>query len=90
MFPVNPANISHGDINAPVSHAGDLGNMPTDDQGNAKGSVTARFVTLSGPNSVLGRTFIIHGGRDDLGTGAGDSKTTGNSGFRVACGIIMA
>lgn len=86
----NPAGINHGDINAAVSHAGDLGNIPTDSQGDAKGSVSAKFVSLSGPNSVLGRTFIIHGGRDDLGTGTGDSLTTGNSGLRVACGIIMA
>ncbi|KAH7088741.1 superoxide dismutase-like protein, partial [Paraphoma chrysanthemicola] len=85
----NPFNLSHGLLTDPVRHAGDLGNIAIDGSGNAKGSLSARLVTLSGPNRVIGLTFVMHGGVDDGGkTGVNTSNTTGNSGARVACGII--
>ncbi len=44
---------------------------------------------MTGAHSVIGRSFVIHAGEDDLGkTDHKDSKTTGNSGPRVACGVI--
>ena len=43
----------------------------------------------AGPESIIGRGLVIHGGQDDLGLG-GDagSVASGNAGPRVACGIV--
>ena len=68
---------------------GDLGNFKTDGQGNAKGSVEDKQIKLIGPESVLGRTIVVHDGTDDLGKGGHEqSKITGNAGGRPACGVI--
>ena len=68
---------------------GDLGNIKTDGQGCAKGTMTDEFVKLIGPESVLGRTIVVHAGTDDLGKGGHEqSKLTGNAGGRPACGVI--
>ena len=46
-------------------------------------------VQLFGVNSVIGRSCVLHKNEDDLGTTEHpDSKTTGNSGPRIACGVI--
>ena len=38
---------------------------------------------------IIGRSIIIHENMDDLGRGGHkDSKTTGNSGKRIACAVI--
>lgn len=86
----NPYNLSHGLLDDPIRHAGDLGNIPVDSSGNAKGSLSARLVTLSGPYTVINRTFVVHGTTDDGGKVPNNenSSITGNSGARVACGII--
>ncbi|KAL8639187.1 MAG: hypothetical protein Q9228_003750 [Teloschistes exilis] len=86
---VNPFSKEHGAPSDSVRHVGDLGNFETDGQGNAKGSVTDKLVKLIGPESVLGRTIVVHAGTDDLGKGGHEqSKTTGNAGGRPACGVI--
>jgi superoxide dismutase, Cu-Zn family len=40
-------------------------------------------ITLSGPNSIIGRAVVVHKETDDL-----KSQPAGNSGPRVACGVI--
>ena len=46
-------------------------------------------VSLYGEYSIVGRSVVVHAQEDDLGrTDHPDSKTTGNSGARVACGVI--
>ena len=84
---VNPHGKTHGAPSDSERHVGDLGNFKTDGQGNAQGSVSDKFIKLIGPESVLGRTIVVHAGTDDLGKGGNEeSKKTGNAGPRPACG----
>ena len=47
------------------------------------------IITLDGPQSIVGRSVVIHADEDDLGRGSfPDSTTTGHSGARIACGVI--
>lgn len=47
------------------------------------------MISLFGENSVLGRSMVVHAKEDDLGRGGDEeSKKTGNSGKRLACGVI--
>ena len=86
---VNPHQKEHGAPEDSERHVGDLGNFKTDGQGNAKGSVEDKLIKLIGPESVLGRTVVVHAGTDDLGKGGhAESKKTGNAGGRPACGVI--
>ena len=84
----NPDNSNHGGLTTPVRHVGDLGNL------NVIGSeVTFDFVVpdlnIIGPYSIIGRSLIIHQDPDDLGMTSNPlSKTTGNSGARIACSVI--
>ena len=80
----NPENTEHGDLGG--GHAGDLGNIKTDDQGNCKMSLKTDKFNV---DDILGRSIIIHEDKDDLGLGEfEDSKTTGHSGSRIACSLI--
>ncbi|RFU77797.1 superoxide dismutase [Trichoderma arundinaceum] len=82
----NPFNKTHGSPTDDARHVGDLGNLETDAQGNAKGTFTDSLVQLIGPNSVIGRTVVVHAGTDDLGKGDNEeSLKTGNAGPRPAC-----
>ncbi len=51
---VNPFSKTHGAPSDSERHVGDLGNIKTDAQGDAKGSMTDNMVKLIGPESVLG------------------------------------
>uniref|UniRef100_F0UXR6 Superoxide dismutase [Cu-Zn] n=1 Tax=Cladonia grayi TaxID=27339 RepID=F0UXR6_CLAGR len=85
----NPFSKQHGAPSDTERHVGDLGNVKTDEQGNAKGTITDSLVKLIGPESVLGRTIVVHSGTDDLGKGGHEqSKVTGNAGGRPACCVI--
>ncbi|KAF8457483.1 superoxide dismutase-like protein [Terfezia claveryi] len=85
----NPYKKNHGAPEDEERHVGDLGNIRTDAQGNAVGQITDRLIKLIGPESILGRTIVVHGGTDDLGKGGHpESLKTGNAGPRPACGVI--
>lgn len=80
----NPMNMVHGAPDAVSHHAGDFGNVTAD----ANGEVHTRFMTHSivlhdGTNSAIGHALVLHGGADDLA-----SQPAGNSGPRIACGVI--
>ncbi|AKR17383.1 SOD [Urbanus proteus nucleopolyhedrovirus] len=86
----NPTFQNHGAPNASVRHVGDLGNIVA----HVSDALTEIFleddvISLYGPYSILGRSLVIHTNKDDLGlTDHPLSKTTGNSGSRLGCGII--
>jgi Cu-Zn family superoxide dismutase len=83
----NPDGVDHGDINE--GHVGDLGNITADQSGTAKFTIEAKRVDLLGNRSVIGRGFVVHSDKDDLGKGGdAESLKTGNAGDRLACGVI--
>ncbi|VAH42587.1 unnamed protein product [Triticum turgidum subsp. durum] len=56
---------------------------------HALGDTTNGCMSTGTPNSIVGRAVVVHGDADDLGKGGHElSKSTGNAGARVACGII--
>uniref|UniRef100_H2Y0A0 Superoxide dismutase [Cu-Zn] n=2 Tax=Ciona intestinalis TaxID=7719 RepID=H2Y0A0_CIOIN len=85
----NPQKCDHGAPEAEVRHFGDLGNVTADSSGVAEVNISDKYVTLTGINSVIGRAVVVHADVDDLGlTSHPQSKTTGNAGGRLACGVI--
>ena len=87
----NPDGCDHGAPEDPkgARHAGDLGNVLADESGKAAIDITDKFISLTGENSILGRTVVVHADIDDLGKGGHElSLKTGNAGGRLACGVI--
>lgn len=80
----NPEGHSHAGPDAPQHHAGDLGNIESDAQGNAHKEVTVQGISVSGPqNPIVGRSVIVHAKEDDL-----KSQPAGNAGPRIGGGVI--
>ncbi len=80
----NPYGKKHGAPDAPNSHSGDLGNLTADASGKATLTLWLDGISIStGMDGVIGRAVVVHTGPDDLKT-----DPTGNSGGRVACGVI--
>uniref|UniRef100_H6WEP2 Superoxide dismutase [Cu-Zn] n=1 Tax=Suaeda salsa TaxID=126914 RepID=H6WEP2_SUASA len=85
----NPMKKEHGAPSDVERHAGDLGNIVADSHGVAEISISDSQIPLSGQHSIIGRAVVVHADPDDLGRGGHElSKTTGNAGARVGCGII--
>uniref|UniRef100_Q6T8C4 Superoxide dismutase [Cu-Zn] n=1 Tax=Brugia malayi TaxID=6279 RepID=Q6T8C4_BRUMA len=88
----NPYNKTHGGPTDEMRHVGDLGNIVAGADGTAHIDISDKHVQLLGPNSIIGRSIVVHADQDDLGKGVGDKKDeslkTGNAGARVACGIV--
>jgi Cu-Zn family superoxide dismutase len=82
----NPAGKPHGNPTSAEHHAGDLPALQADKDGRAKLDTMVDGITLApGPTSIIGRGLIIHADPDDYTT-----QPTGNSGARIACGVIKA
>ena len=80
----NPSSSQHGGPAGATRHGGDLGNLTADANGFAQISVEVSGISLgTDPDSITGRAVIVHAGADDLKT-----QPSGNSGARVACGLI--
>ena len=80
----NPGGKPHGPQDSPDHHAGDLPNLESNGEGVANWTFTTDQMTVSpGPNSVVGRAVVIHEKPDDYRT-----QPAGNSGLRIACGVI--
>lgn len=83
----NPDMKHHGKDNPMGPHAGDLLNFEVGADGKAHIKTMDMSVTLGdGPNSLFhegGTALVIHAGPDDYKT-----DPAGNSGARIACGVI--
>ncbi|CAN1348048.1 Superoxide dismutase [Cu-Zn] [Linum perenne] len=85
----NPQGKEHGAPEDEHRHAGDLGNVTVGDDGTATFTIIDKHIPLTGSNSIIGRAVVVHADPDDLGKGGHElSKSTGNAGGRIACGII--
>src|SRR6266545_499673 len=83
----NPAGKQHGLKNPMVPHAGDMNNFVVRADGTAKVTVTDPRVNLGTDSYSLftdgGTSLVIHAKADDMKT-----DPAGNSGERIACGVI--
>jgi len=79
----NPGGKPHGPQSG-EHHAGDMPSLTADSYGNVDASFVLKGVTVGGGGAdVVGRGLIVHRDPDDFKT-----QPTGNSGPRVACGVI--
>ena len=81
----NPTNQRHGSPDNFARHVGDLGNVHANEHGHARYERIDSAITFEGANNIIGRSIVVHAGEDDFHT-----QPTGNSGARVACGVIEA
>lgn len=67
--------------------AGDMLNLTAAEDGTATVDALVPDVTLGdgSPTDVLGRSLIVHARPDDYAT-----QPAGNSGDRIACGLIVS
>ncbi|MEO7241540.1 MAG: superoxide dismutase family protein [Variovorax sp.] len=81
----DPTHTSHGEINAPTHHTGDLPSLIADGTGTASVDAVLQDVSLGSgdANDIMGRALILHRDRDDY-----ISQPSGNSGPRIGCGVI--
>ncbi|XP_040887791.1 copper chaperone for superoxide dismutase-like isoform X1 [Toxotes jaculatrix] len=82
----NPFGRQHGGPGDTERHVGDLGNIVAGPDGRASFRQEDSHLKVW---DVIGRSLVVDAGEDDLGRGSHPlSKLTGNSGERLACGII--
>jgi Cu-Zn family superoxide dismutase len=85
----NPGALKHGMENAAGPHGGDLPNLVIGADGTGSLTVLNPYITLAGGDSGAslfhpgGTALVIHAGPDDYYT-----DPAGNSGERIACGVI--
>jgi len=83
----NPTGEAHGAPDSAKHHGGDFGNLTADANGDATLSVTLDTTRVGigklAANTIAGKALVIHADQDDLA-----SQPAGNSGKRVACGVV--
>ncbi len=83
----NPNSVDHGFLpkdGHSAAHAGDLGNIAIDEDGNGSLTVLLPGLSIADENNVSGRSVILHAKEDDFG------QPTGNAGGRIGCGVIIS
>lgn len=87
----NPTYQLHGDVSG-ERHLGDLGNITVDESGISNFIIYITSFPISNDilfDNFVGRSIVLHDQTDDLGKGNNlESVRTGNSGKRLACGVI--
>ena len=82
----NPLGKPHAAPSTMDRHAGDMPMLVADAAGNAALTVELDVIAVgAGVTDVIGKSVIVHKDSDDFKT-----QPTGNSGARVACGVIRA
>jgi Cu-Zn family superoxide dismutase len=83
----NPDSKKHGFDNPDGHHAGDMKNFTVDANGKAKGRLEDKDANLGDDSHSLfsngGTAIVVHAKADDYKT-----DPSGNSGDRIACGVI--
>lgn len=83
----NPTGKQHGALNPAGPHAGDLPNITIGADGRGRLESTTELITLLGGSTSVfdgdGSALVVHAAPDDFRT-----DPTGNSGARIACGVI--
>ena len=80
----NPTHKPHGPQDKP-HHAGDMPSLLADTSGKIDTRFTLEGVTVGGTDGFVGHAVILHAVADDY-----DAQPAGNSGARIACGVIAA
>jgi len=85
---LNPTSRQHGFEATTGAHAGDLPNLVVPSSGEVKAEILARDVRLSAASGTAlldddGSSLVLHEKADDHKT-----DPAGNSGARIACGIV--
>jgi Cu-Zn family superoxide dismutase len=80
----NPTHKPHGAQDKP-HHAGDMPSLLADPSGKIDNRFTLEGVTLGGVDGFVGHAVILHASADNF-----DAQPSGNSGARIACGVIAA
>ena len=80
----NPTHKPHGPQDHP-HHAGDMPSLLADPSGKIDARFTLEGVTLGGADGFVGHSVILHATADNF-----DAQPSGNSGARIACGVIAA
>lgn len=82
----NPGGKPHAHYAKADRHAGDMPNLRADAAGNARVMWESDLLAVgAGAADVIGRSVVIHRDPDDYA-----SQPAGNSGPRLACGVIVA
>jgi Cu-Zn family superoxide dismutase len=83
----NPFGKEHGLKNPKGPHAGDMNNFTVNAKGTARATTIDNRVNLGSDSNSLfsngGTSMVIHAKADD-----GKTDPSGNSGDRIACGVI--
>ena len=83
----NPLGRQHGLDNPAGPHGGDAPNFTVNSEGNGRASFTTDRVSLTDGSTSLfdadGSSIVIHAAADDQIT-----QPSGNSGARIACGVV--
>lgn len=87
---LNPTSREHGLDNPNGPHAGDLPNLEVGSDGRGSLDATAARATADAPSLLLDperSAIVVHANPDDQRTDNGPDGP-GNSGARIACGVI--
>lgn len=82
----NPTGKPHGRMRTGTHHLGDMDNLAANNDGVARVDMHVPGLALANgsSNDIIGRAIVVHAGADDYST-----QPSGNSGSRVACGVIV-
>lgn len=80
---LNPDKHDHGRPETSERHLGDMGNIVTNAVGISKQVILLPKSSLTDMDKIIGKAVLIHEKADDL-----KSQPAGNSGDRIACGLI--